>query len=590
MQTSSLRHLPLALFGFTLAASGAGCGALLGLDAFSEGGGTGTGSGGGDGGGAATTATGSTGSTGGAASTSSTSSGSGTGGSAPMPCTPKATQDCYDGAAGTENKGVCKGGTQTCKDDGTGFGPCVGEVVPALENCAAAPDEDCNGTSATCTGTFQWGNRFSNATGDQSAAGVALDSKGNTLISGAVSGAVDFGGNPITGSMFVAKFDPFGAHLFSKAFGSAANSSGFVFTDASDDMILVGQFTGAINFGGGVLDNPGPSNIFVTRLGPDGAHLSSKTIGHGMFPLLRATADAAGNVFVTGVAFGVVDLGGGSLGVAQHYSAFVAKVDKGGMPVYSVAFSGMGNSGAQAQGIGVDATGNAVIAAGFVGTVDFGGTPLMAAGGSLAVVKIDPLGKIIYAKQFGPGIDTGLIDATMSVVLPGKFDVAVDAAGDAFLAGAYTSAVSFGGSTIPNGGGRDVFIAKLDPMGAHVWSQGFGAAGDQYATHIAVDSFGNPVATGIFTGTLKFPNMNALSALGSDKDVFAVKVGANGGAQWATASYGVAMGSTAYEANVATDAIGNVALSGTISAGFMLGTIPNKTSGFHDIFVANLTR
>lgn len=57
-----------------------------------------------------------------------------------------------------------------------------------------------------------------------------------------------------------------------------------------------------------------------------------------------------------------------------------------------------------------------------------------------------------------------------------------------------------------------------------------------------------------------------------------------------TGSCSTVMASVTYEANVATDTIGNVALSGTIKSLFMLGTIPANTSEFKDIFVANLAR
>jgi hypothetical protein len=177
----------------------------------------------------------------------------------------------------------------------------------------------------------------------------------------------------------------------------------------------------------------------------------------------------------------------------------------------------------------------------------------------------------------------------MSVVLPGKFDIAVDAAGDIFLAGGYAGTVNFGGAALTSAGGRDIFIAKLDSMGGHLWSQSFGAAGDQYATHLTVDSFGNPVATGIFTGALKFPNMNTLNGF-TNQNVFAVKLGADGGPQWAVGSYAVGMTSVAYQANVAVDTVGNVALSGTITSQFTLGTIPATTHGFKDIFVASFAR
>jgi hypothetical protein len=65
----------------------------------------------------------------------------------PMVCNPNATQSCYDGPNGTEGVGPCKGGMQTCKQDGSGWGPCVGEVVPGMEggHCDDMIDNDCNG-------------------------------------------------------------------------------------------------------------------------------------------------------------------------------------------------------------------------------------------------------------------------------------------------------------------------------------------------------------------------------------------------------------------------------------------------------------
>ncbi|APR77107.1 Hypothetical protein A7982_02454 [Minicystis rosea] len=60
-------------------------------------------------------------------------------------CTPGTMQPCYSGPAGTENVGPCKGGTQTCNAQGTGFGACVGEVLPKPETCSTPEDDDCDG-------------------------------------------------------------------------------------------------------------------------------------------------------------------------------------------------------------------------------------------------------------------------------------------------------------------------------------------------------------------------------------------------------------------------------------------------------------
>lgn len=59
-------------------------------------------------------------------------------------CESGATADCYNGPAGTDGVGACAGGVTTCDSDGE-WGPCVGEVTPANEQCANAVDDNCDG-------------------------------------------------------------------------------------------------------------------------------------------------------------------------------------------------------------------------------------------------------------------------------------------------------------------------------------------------------------------------------------------------------------------------------------------------------------
>jgi hypothetical protein len=64
-------------------------------------------------------------------------------------CDPGSTCDCYSGAPGTANVGACKIGSETCNDEGSGWGECAGEVVPAVELVTGPRepmvDEDCDG-------------------------------------------------------------------------------------------------------------------------------------------------------------------------------------------------------------------------------------------------------------------------------------------------------------------------------------------------------------------------------------------------------------------------------------------------------------
>lgn len=61
-------------------------------------------------------------------------------------CRPGESRMCYTGPMGTENQGLCHGGTQMCAGDAmSDFGPCTGEVVPTMEICMDMLDNDCDG-------------------------------------------------------------------------------------------------------------------------------------------------------------------------------------------------------------------------------------------------------------------------------------------------------------------------------------------------------------------------------------------------------------------------------------------------------------
>lgn len=63
-------------------------------------------------------------------------------------CVPGETIDCYTGfPPATEGVGECQSGLRTCNDNGTGYGACEGQVIPAQEVCNNGLDENCNGVA-----------------------------------------------------------------------------------------------------------------------------------------------------------------------------------------------------------------------------------------------------------------------------------------------------------------------------------------------------------------------------------------------------------------------------------------------------------
>lgn len=59
-------------------------------------------------------------------------------------CSEGATESCYSGPAGTAGTGTCAAGERTCTSGSWGL--CVGESVPATEECNGA-DDDCDGST-----------------------------------------------------------------------------------------------------------------------------------------------------------------------------------------------------------------------------------------------------------------------------------------------------------------------------------------------------------------------------------------------------------------------------------------------------------
>ncbi len=108
-------------------------------------------------------------------------------------CAPAATSSCYTGAPGTAGVGVCRAGSQTCNASGTGYGACVGSVVPSAEACGDGLDNDCDGlVDEGCIGDRAWNDRDRDGIQDPGEAGLGgatfiLRTSSGALVSVAVS-------------------------------------------------------------------------------------------------------------------------------------------------------------------------------------------------------------------------------------------------------------------------------------------------------------------------------------------------------------------------------------------------------------------
>jgi hypothetical protein len=515
----------------------------------------------------------------GPASTSTSTSGTtGTGGTGGAPlCMPGATQPCYGGPPGTEGVGLCQAGTQTCAADGASWGPCAGEVLPQVENCATPEDEDCDGLAPACQGKLLWAERFGDA-GYQDAKGLAVDGAGNVLIVGEVNGSLDFGGGPIPPpAFFVVKLDPAGALVWSRGF-SGTGACKVVAVDSGGSVLVTGSFHGSIDFGGGPLTagSNANSSMFVVKLDQSGQHVWSKSFGDGAEGTGIAL-DSAGDLLLTGSFHASLDLGGGPLLSAGNHDYFVAKLGgDSGQHKWSERF---GEPGVNAEvHVAVDGMDGVLLAGSFAGALDFGAQTLASVGSAdLFVAKLDPAGVPLWSTRWGT--------AGMFI---GATGLAASGDGGTLVTGFLAGSVDVGGGTLTSSSTWDVFAAKLDGSGGHLWSKSFGGPWSVTTMNgptVAADETGNALFTGAIEGVADFGGGQVAGAGG--EDAFVAKLGADGGYVWAK-RFGDAQDQRG--TGIAADGAGNVVLLGGFAGSANLGAGPLTSAGDRDILVAKFSQ
>ena len=240
-------------------------------------------------------------------------------------------------------------------------------------------------------------------------------------------------------------------------------------------------------------------------------------------------------------------------------------------PLWSKIF---GDSSDQGAGVvGTDGSGNVYVAGTFQGTVQLGQTTLISAGSSdIFLVKLSAEGEPLWSKRFG--------DASDQLVK----GLAVTPAGVVALVGYFRGTLSFGGTPLISAGGDDVFVAKLDPAGEELWRKGYGAASNQRAQDVAIDSVGNVVVTGDYLEAIDFGNGNL--PLFGDSSVFLAKLSSDSGnGMWSKGFVGGFHNARAVAVDGSDSVLAAGSYSGTINFG--TGTL-TSVGGIEDMYLVKL--
>lgn len=490
-------------------------------------------------------------------------------------CNPGTTISCYTGPAGTQGVGICKAGTAVCSDDGTGYGPCTGSVLPQPEDCSTPDDEDCNGKSEQCP---LWAKNFGDEN-NQIVSGLAIDSQDNIVIVGGFVGTVTFGTEQFAnGGVFIAKFDTFGNHLWSKKLSDGAQSVNAVAVDNSNNILVTGGCTGMANFGGSPLSCSGSSDVFVAKYDPSGSHIWSYRFGDAsMQEGMAIAAYTSGGVLIAGNFQGSVSFGGSTHTSPGGQDVFVAKLNTDGQYQWSMAATGDSKDRMLLDAT-LDPMGNALLIGWFKGTMGFGGTLTSAGGRDVFVVKLSSInGAHLWSKSYGDMLDFQEGAA-----------IASDPSSNVLIAGTYYGALDFGGGGL-TAMAQDIFLAKLNPAldpNTHLWSKRFGDDNFQIASSVACDmSNGDVVLSGYFDGAIDLGGGSLMTS--GNKDIVVARFDPDGNHLW---SRRFGDGAVQYGGVVKVDSLGNVVVAGNYEGvvDFGYGALPS--AGGTDIYLAKLPK
>lgn len=207
----------------------------------------------------------------------------------------------------------------------------------------------------------------------------------------------------------------------------------------------------------------------------------------------------------------------------------------------------------------------------FYDTVDFGGGPIEADGGDFFVAKYTGEGQHVWSRGFGV---PGLVDVAKSV--------AADAFGNVVVVGMFQGGTADFGGVSHTARGSDIFVAKYDRDGSHVWSEGFNGLNDE-GEGVAVDADGNMYMTGWFQRNANFGGGFLRSA--GQADCVVAKYSPGGTHVWSRA-YGGRGWDSGLDIAVAGD--GSIVLAGNCGETVDFGTGPYTSRGRRDAFVAVL--
>jgi hypothetical protein len=418
-------------------------------------------------------------------------------------------------------------------------------------------------------------------------AAIAVDGSGNAYVTGEISpsnfpttpGAFQTTPGGVQDA-FVSKLDPAGSALVYSTYlggdggtlgtGIAVDASGNAYVTGYTDSPYFPTTPGAFQttFSG---DPSNTVHAFVSKLNAVGSALvystylggSEDDFGYGI------AIDPSGCAYVTGDTRSPnfpTTRGAFQTTYGGNSDVFVTKLNAAGSVLVYSTYLG-GGDGDYAQGIALDASGNAYVV-GWTGS-DFPTTPgafLTTSPGGAFVTKLNSAGSALVYSTYLVGTNSALGSGTYGD------GIAVDASGSAYVTGDTSPNFPTTPGAFQTAYGS-IFVTKLNATGSDlIYSTFLGGSGNGFGNGIAVDASGSAYVTGAIDSS-GFPiTPGAVQATygGGEYDAYLSKLDAAG----SVLVYSTYLGGSGWDLGrgIAVDASGNVYVTGVTESSNFLTT------------------
>ncbi len=226
-------------------------------------------------------------------------------------------------------------------------------------------------------------------------------------------------------------------------------------------------------------------------------------------------------------------------------------------PQWQWAKAAGGEYADHARGVACDSEGNTYVTGFFISSADFDSVHVVGNGGQdIFVAKYDAQGKVDWVVQAGSSAnDSG-------------YSLAVDAAGNIYVAGYIGGPAVFGGISLSCTGSANAFVGQLNPNGVWNWvCAGNGAAGTMIKSlDLVLGGDGYLYTCGEFEGLVSFGG-HLLTPI-AFRDIWAAKLDLDGTCLWAASAGGTDQDQAKA---LAWEPVGGVVLTGYCRGGVAFG-------------------